>query len=442
MVETICQLDLELAYYDLQIARLLTRRRQQLQPRPRAGRGRRPPKRRSFWVTSWMLDRPIDGQFRWLMDKLLVNDISGFKNFTRMDPDVFFELVEKLTPLIQKEDTTFREAISPAERLALTLRFLATGECYYSLRYNWVMGDNTISKIVRQVCQAIIQVLGQEEELILPPTTEEGWLQVAETFSKRWNFHHTLGALDGKHIRIRKPAKSGSLYYNYKGFFSITLMALVDANYKFLWVDVGSNGASSDSQLFNGCELKEMIELEELCIPKPEPLPGGEVDVPYFLIGDDAFALRTWLMKPYSKKDMSKEELAFNYRLSRGRMVVENAFGILANRFGCLLTTLRLCPDTATDIVLTCCLLHNLLRDKTLEASTRLIDEDVEDHNVVAGAVNTDGDLTPGNSTCARNTGSLEAKKQRDYLKDYYNSDLGSVSWQDKALDYWRREDH
>lgn len=440
MLETVFQLDLELAYYDLQIARLLNRRKVEERRRREVGRRRRRTATREFWVRSWFLERKEEGHFRLLMNKLRLRDVKAFKNFTRMQPDFFFHLLERLTPLIEKQDTTFREAISAGERLAVTLRFFATGESYMSLRYNWLMGDNTISKIVREVCKAIIQVFGVGDQVIMPPKTEEGWLKVAKTFSKRWNFHHTLGALDGKHIRINKPNKSGSLYYNYKGFFSISMLALVDGNYKFLWVDVGSNGAASDSQIFNGCQLKEMIEDDELGIPAAEPLPGGEVDIPYFFIGDDAFALRSFMMKPYSKREMTKEENIFNYRLSRARRIVENAFGILANRFGCLMTCLRVTPETATEIVLSCCILHNLLRDANAPVPRGLLDDEDENHLPVAGTFRTDSDMTPGTSTCPNNTGKKNEKDQRDYLRDYYNSPFGAVTWQDEAVEYWQRE--
>ena len=63
-------------------------------------------------------------------------------------------------------------------------------------------------------------------------------------------YHHILGALDGKHIRIRKPKNSGSVYYNYKLFCSIVLMAAVDANYKFIWFDFGGVGHQSDAQIY------------------------------------------------------------------------------------------------------------------------------------------------------------------------------------------------
>ena len=87
---------------------------------------------------------------------------------------------------------------------------------------------------------------------------------------------HTVGALDGKHIAIKKPKKSGSEYFNYKGYFSVVLLALVNADYKFLWVNVESSGSSSDAQIFNCSKLKRRIENGTLGIPPPEPLgPGG-----------------------------------------------------------------------------------------------------------------------------------------------------------------------
>ncbi len=191
---------------------------------------------------------------------------------------MFFELVKRLTPRIQKQDTWYRKALQPGLKVAVTLRHLATGDSYHSLMYNF-RAHNTISSIVRSVCQAIIdEYVG---EVIAAPTTEAEWLQIAELFSSRWNFHNCLGAMDGKHISIKCPRGGGSLYFNYKKFHSIVLIALVDADYKFIWIDVGANGSASDAQIFQSSELRECIETGQIGLPAAGPLPNDDRPMPF-----------------------------------------------------------------------------------------------------------------------------------------------------------------
>ena len=92
------------------------------------------------------------------------------------------------------------------------------------------------------------------------PTDPEDWKKIEERFRNRWNVIHAFGALDEKHIAIKKPKKSGSEYFNYKGYFSLVLLALVNADYKFLWVNVGAIGSLSDAQIFNCSKLKRRME--------------------------------------------------------------------------------------------------------------------------------------------------------------------------------------
>ena len=83
---------------------------------------------------------------------------------------------------------------------------------------------------------------------------------------------------DGKHKHTKKPKKSGSEYFNYKGYFSLALLALVDTEYKFLWVNVGASGSSSDAQIFNRSKPRRIIKKGTLGLPPPEPLrPGGQI---------------------------------------------------------------------------------------------------------------------------------------------------------------------
>ena len=158
----------------------------------------------------------------------------------------------------------------------------------------------------------------------------------------RWNMQHTLGAMDGKHIAMNEPAKSSSLYHNYKGFFSLNMLALMDADYAFIWADLGHYGSNSNSQLFLDCDLHQHLEDGTLRISPAEPLIGDTTpnrkDVPYFIVGDDAFPLHNWWMKLYSHKNLSRSERLFNYHLLHARRVVKNVFGILANHWHCLLS--------------------------------------------------------------------------------------------------------
>ena len=131
--------------------------------------------------------------------------------------------------------------------MAITLWHLATGDNYKSLMYLFYVPHNTISIVVQDVCHAIWDEYG--DEVVSKPSTAEGWKEIAASYSSRWNFHHVLGALDGKHIRIWCPANGGSQFYNYKGHHSIVPLALVGTHYRFTWVQVRAPGAAFDAQL-------------------------------------------------------------------------------------------------------------------------------------------------------------------------------------------------
>ncbi|XP_050715754.1 uncharacterized protein LOC126998310 [Eriocheir sinensis] len=93
------------------------------------------------------------------------------------------------------------------------------------------------------------------EEVMPCPKTPEDWKKIVEEFGGRWQFYNCIGALDGKHTAIKSPRNQGSVYYNYKGFHSIILLALVDAGHKFIFIDCGSNGSASDSGVFRDTQL-------------------------------------------------------------------------------------------------------------------------------------------------------------------------------------------
>ena len=205
-------------------------------------------------------------------------------------------------------------------------------------------------------------------------------------------------------------------------------VGLVDGEYKFRWVDAGTEGSCSDGQIFNASQLKRRVEDGRIGFPDPAPITQGGADVPYFILVDGAFALKTWLMKPYGRRMLTREERIANYRISRGRRVVENAFGILVSRFRVLRTTIELPPATVREVVFTCVVLHNILRSQYLGQpggqQPGEDDDDVPgDCGLIGGAAGGGQDRNPAR----------EAKRQRDYLKDYFNNE-GAVAWLDGRI--------
>ena len=274
-------------------------------------------------------------------------------------------------PKITKATTNMRQPIPAEERLAVTLRYLATGETYESLMYQYRIHSTTIAKIVPEVCQAIYEKL--KDNYCKIPSTSEEWLEISNRTYERWNFPNSFAAVDGKHVAILHPKRSGSDFYNYKGYFSIVLLAFVDYDYCFLMVDVGCQGRISDGGVLKHSAIYPAIKNNTLNLPEPQMLPIPEdypllepqEKIPFVFVADDAFQLEHFCMKPYSLKNLTDDKRIFNYRLSRFRRVTENAFGIWVNRFRIFTVRNNLNEDNAQSAILATVALHNMLRKQS-----------------------------------------------------------------------------
>ena len=255
------------------------------------------------------------------------------------------------------------------------------------------------------------------------PHEERQWKNIASQFYMLWNFPNCIGALDGKHVQIQPPPNSGSLYYNYKQFNSVVLLALVDAEYRFLYVDVGSYGRISDGGVFTSCSLSTALESNALHVPNDCKLPGSSTMTPFVVVADDAFPLKNYIMKPFGSKNLSHSHKIYNYRLSRARRVVENAFGILSSRFRVFGKAIPLSPEKVQDIVMAACCLHNfLLRDSS--SSAHYMPDDDPDPSSDLQSVGKQ----------AGNRASSGALLVRDAFCSYFTSDVGAVSWQGQSI--------
>ncbi|XP_022910414.2 uncharacterized protein [Onthophagus taurus] len=377
-----------------------------------------PQREKRIWVHSINLKRQWFGEYYSLYPDLLKDDKRFFKYF-HMTPLKFRQLLGMLEPHITRQNTRYRMAIGPEERLVVCLRFLTTGNSFTSLADNYRLGETTVREIVYSTCEAIWAFI---QPIVMPTPNENLWLSSEAQFRERWNFPNAVGALDGKHILIEAPQHSGSNYFCYKKHFSIVLLALVDANKKFIAVDVGAFGKNSDARIFQNSNMGQSLREGNFNMPPPKPLPDGN-NLPHVIVGDEAFPLCTYLMRPYSRDDVkgNEEKKIFNYRLSRARNTVENAFGLLVRKFRLFEHKLHMSRDHTVTIILAICALHNFLREDICYWSkndhVRLSD--------MRGIKNMRG---------ARGNIRTTALAVRNTFKDYFCSEVGSVEWQRRRV--------
>ncbi|RVE44383.1 hypothetical protein evm_010953 [Chilo suppressalis] len=317
--------------------------------------------RKRKWVHEINTRREEHGEYHRLCRELESHE-DRFYTYFRMSRSSFEELYNILKPKIEKLDTNWRRAIGPRERLAICLRFLATGDSYQTIAFSFRVGRSTVGSIVKNVCTEIWNSL---QPIYMPTPTESIWRQAETGYREIWNFPNCLGSIDGKHVAIKCPRNSGSNFFCYKNFFSIVLLAIVDPFYKFIVVDIGSCGRFSDSGIFENSTFYREFIVGKTLLP-PKPLPAMNEPIPHVLIGDEGFALKPYLMRPFPKAAALQDERKRNYnkRLCRARRVVENAFGILGEKWRVLHRPIDCSVDTADDIVKATCCLHNYVRTK------------------------------------------------------------------------------
>lgn len=240
-------------------------------------------------------------------------------------------------------------------------RYLATGTAFRQIAFNFRVSKTAVSTIVIEVCQAIWLTLRKKH---MKKPTVANFENIANEFYEKWNFPHCIGSIDGKHIRVKCPSNSGSMYFNYKNFFSIVLMAIADAKYKFIMVDIGAYGKDSDGGVLQNSKIYNSIEKASLKLPNPKSLPNFSSVAPFVFIGDEAFPLKEHLLRPFPRKQLDDEDKSYyNYRLSRARMTIECAFGIAASKFRILQKSIETKVENADHIVKAICVLHNVIID-------------------------------------------------------------------------------
>ena len=142
-------------------------------------------------------------------------------------------------------------------------------------------------------------------------------MNIAKDFETIWNMPHMSGALDGKHIHIQCPPNTGTLFHNYKGFFSIVLLTICDAKYNVTLVDIGQYGSNNNSGVLTSSTMGKKFSNGTMNIPPPLSLEGCSLDsLPYYIAGDEIFSLKECLLRPYPGT-LTEEQKIFRYHFLR-----------------------------------------------------------------------------------------------------------------------------
>ena len=149
----------------------------------------------------------------------------------------------------------------------LMLRYLASGESYTSLEYQFRISRKAISCIIDEVAKTMVKILGKE--ILKTPTATEEWEEISTKFMQRWNFPNEIGAVNGKHIVIQQLKNSRLHCRNYNVTGSIILLGMIAPEYKFLYADVGMSGRNSDRGNWSQNRLKNALKNKTLNLPGP-----------------------------------------------------------------------------------------------------------------------------------------------------------------------------
>ena len=300
-----------------------------------------------------------------------------------MSKETFLYLCNQLQPRILYKDTALRKAISVERRVAITLWCMATAAEYRTIGHLFGVARCTVCVIVHETINAIVDVL-LSTYIRFP--CGEALVNAVKGFKEKWNLPQCVGAIDGSHIPVRPPELNHTDYYNRKGWYSVIIQAVVDSDYLFRNVNVGWPGSVHDSRVFVNSSLYQMVMDKKILQGEARSLSGHAV--PFYLVGDSGYPLLTWLMKPYAHHhDLTSHQKHYNYRISRARIVSENAFGRLKARWRRLAKQNDMHIMNIPNVITACCILHNLCEVHGEEFDEQWIEQYNEPQELVSAPV-------------------------------------------------------
>ncbi|KAI4468023.1 hypothetical protein MML48_2g00001859 [Holotrichia oblita] len=275
-------------------------------------------------------------------------------------------------------------SIPPHLGVLCVLHFLGHGSYQESVGRGWnfAISQPAVSKCITQVTNAINNELNN---WIVFPQDNQSIQRNKQVFFEQYGFPGIVGAIDCSHVAIVAPPANHHLYpaaayYNRKGFYSINVQLIVDANLKIINVNARFPGSVHDAAIWRMSNINWHLENRYL---------NDNLD--YHLIGDEGYRLSPWLLVKYpGNHPQHTPEGRYNNHIVRARSVVERVIGILKCRFRCLLRhrTLHYSPIKAAQIITSCAILHNIAMTFNVPVIDEYIQENIRQNDMPGGVGN------------------------------------------------------
>ncbi|XP_049532259.1 uncharacterized protein LOC125949339 [Anopheles darlingi] len=353
----------------------------------------------------WKLNRS-DQWYRNLFEGEEDNADQLFENF-RLDRPTYDMLVEALNPDMAPHPLLISQSCSTEKKVAVALYKLISGSDYASVGDQFGVHKATVKNCLFQFCKALVKNF-MDAEIALPLTDEA--MEISSAFEEKCDLPMVMGALGLLHIPITPSGAESKNYLNSKKWASITLQAVVDHNHLFRHITCGHTGCTEESAVLTDSGLYQHFENAEM----PAQMINGN-PVQGYIVTEPTYPLLPWLIHDYTplNNPITTEEQTFNDHLAKAKAAVHQAFTRLRARFGILQRKIDIDINFVPQILLTCCILHNILEKRKMKFEDEWIEQMTAADQKYP---------QPDGSIVTNYTTSVEGETVRDQLKDHVQS--------------------
>ena len=258
-----------------------------------------------------------------------ISDPNYWKRNFRMSRETFLKIVAVSSDFMMPSLNHVRAPVFLEKRVAIVLNWLATGNSYNSVGEAFGVHKATVIRFVNMFMKGMLPL--RNEFMKFPKTLSE-YEHCINSFSEKTNLPNVMGTIDGTHVQIVKPEGLSAFdYFSRKQKYTIVNQAVCDGNLIFLSVDTGYPGSIHDSRMLEHSWIYNAAENNTIMNAPITKVSG--TDMTPYLLGDPAYPLLKWLMKPYAHGTKGERRKNFNYQLSKARSCIERSFGLLKTRF-------------------------------------------------------------------------------------------------------------